>query len=808
MTVRRLGRWLAIALAALCAGAVGLVALYVRALAVPAEGRWSVDGPRAAIRIQRDDDGIPTIEAGSQRDALYALGVVHAQDRLWQLELHRRIGAGRLAELFGERALDSDRFLRALGVRRAAAAQWRRLGAASREALAAYADGVNTVIARQGRWLPPEFLLLGCRPEPWTPIDSLAWAILLAWDLGGNWNSELLRMRLALRLPVARIDELLPPYPGQAPVPVADYAALYRGLGIGPEAGRITESAAPPSGVEGLGSNNWVLAGGRSATGSPLLANDPHLRLSAPALWHPVRIRAPGFELAGATVPGLPAVLLGQNRRIAWGLTNTGPDVQDLYLEQIDPADPGRYRTPDGSAAFEAFPETIRVKGRADVAFVARATRHGPVISDAAGVADGLTGPAARPAYVLAMRWTALDADVDPIGPMLAIDRAGSVEAFVAAAEGWVAPMQNAVVADVDGRIGFVAAGRVPVRGPQNDLHGLVPAPGWDARYDWVGWVPAGATPRAFDPPRGFIATANQRIVPPGYPYFLTSEWTLPFRQQRIEALLAARDRHTLDDLAAIQGDVQSLEAAALLPWFRAARADHPLSGPVAPLIAAFDGRMEARAAAPLIFWAWARQLTLRVFADEIGPDRIDRVLSGRTLRDALAGVLARDDRFWCDDRRTPLRETCAMLNDEALRLALDELAARHGADPARWHWGEAHQARAEHRPFSRVGALAPLFELRAPAPGDTFTIDAGRVSLVPDPRTGELYLNEHGPSYRGLYDLADPARSRFVTSTGPSALPWSLAYRRFFAKWARNETLALWDPERKRAGGLELVPR
>ena len=359
---------------------------------------------------------------------------------------------------------------------------------------------------------------------------------MMAYDLGGNWATELLRMRLALKLPVARIDELIPPYPGDKPLPVMDYSALYRDLKVNAELGTKALLSAPESHVEGVGSNNWVVAGSRSVTGKPLLANDPHLKLTAPPLWYFARIRTPEGNVAGATMPGVPMVVLGQNDHVAWGWTNTAPDVQDLYLERIDPDDPNRYQTPDGWAAFERFDEVIKVKGQDDVKLTVRATRHGPVISDS-GIGSDMTGPRRKPGYAIAMRWTALDADVDPIGAGVAFNRARSVAEFVDVGARWVAPMQNMVVADRGGAIGFVAPGRVPLRRADNDLKGLAPAPGWDARYDWAGFIDMAQTPRELNPQRGWIATANHKIHGADYPHFITSEWALPYRQQRIEQL-------------------------------------------------------------------------------------------------------------------------------------------------------------------------------------------------------------------------------------------------------------------------------
>jgi penicillin amidase len=718
---------------------------------------------------------------------------VHAQDRLWQLETHRRIGAGRLAEAFGAPALETDKFLRALGVRRAAAAQWAKAPPEVRSGIEAYTAGINAYLGQAMRARPPEFVILGLQPEPWTPVDSVAWAIMMAWDLGGNWNTELQRMRLALKLPVARIDELIPPYPGDKPLVTTDYAALYREWKVDAKLGTQAQLAAPESGIEGVGSNNWVVHGSHTTTGKPLLANDPHLKLSAPALWYFARLEAPGLKVAGATLPALPIVVLGQNEHIAWGFTNTGPDVQDLYLERLHADDPTQYQTPDGWAKFETFPETIKVKGGADVVMTARATRHGPVISDA-GVADGVIGPAAKPAYALVMRWTALDDEPGTLEAGLLFNRAKSVEEFVAASAKYVAPMQNMVVADRAGRIGFVSAGKVPLRKPENDLKGQVPSPGWDAKYDWAGYVEPTWTPRELDPPRGWIATANQRIHPADYPHYLTNEWALPYRMQRIEQLLAARPLHDMASLRDLQADVVSLATVRLLPHIRKAQSSHPLAAAAQQQLAGFDGTMAADKAAPLIFWAWARQLAVGLFADEMGAEQWER--SNRAYRDAIEGVLERNDAWWCDDKATPAAETCEQQVGAALTRALDELQAAQGPDPAAWQWGRAHQARAEHRPFSRVKALSKWFELRAPVGGDTYTVNVSRVTLKPDATTGEFYLDEHGPSLRALYDLADPAQSRFMHSSGQSGIVFSPLYRNFVERWTKVDYVPVWGGE------------
>jgi penicillin amidase len=794
--MRWLRRGLGLIVVLLLAGLVA-AAVYAWRVLPQTDGHLRAPGLAGEVRIERDADGIPTIRAANEHDAAYALGFVHAQDRLWQLETHKRIGSGRLAEAFGAGALDSDRFLRALQVRQAAAAQWAKTQGAARDAVLAYTEGVNAFLAQGLEARPPEFLILGVTPVPWTPEDSVAWAIMMAWDLGGNWSNELLRMRLALQLPVARVDELLPPYPGDKPPALVDYAALYKSLRVdsrlGTQAMSLIDAAPGSAGVDGVGSNNWVVAGSRSETGQPLVANDPHLGLTAPALWYFARIETPGHRVAGATMPGLPFVVLGQNEHLAWGFTNTGPDVQDVYLEKLDPANPNRYQTPGGWASFEAREEVIKVRGGADVPVTVRRTRHGPVISDA-GVAEGLTGPSIKPSYVLALRWTALDDDAGALDSGVRLGAAKTVDEFVAAAQRHSAPMQSMVVADRAGRIGFVAAGRVPVRQPGNDLQGQVPAPGWDAKYDWAGWVDAGQTPREFDPARGWIATANQRIHPAGYPHHITHDWTLPYRQQRIEALLEKAPKHSIASLRAIQADIVSPATQRLLPFLAKVDSRHALAGAAQQALAGFDGTMAADRAAPLIFTAWARQLTEAVFADEVGMAIWSRSIGTKPYRDALEGVLERNDAWWCDDKRTTDSETCAQQATTAFDAALDELQLRFGTDVAAWRWGAAHQARSEHRPFSRVKALARWFELRTPIGGDTWTVNAARVSLKPDATTGELYLNGHGPSLRAVYDVAEPKNSRFVHSTGQSGIPWSPLYGSLAGRWAAVQDVPVWD--------------
>ncbi|MEO7031607.1 MAG: penicillin acylase family protein, partial [Herbaspirillum sp.] len=415
-------------------------------------GELHLTGPGAVIDIVRDAEDVPHIYAKSSADAYFGLGFVHAQDRLWQMEMNRRIAAGSMAEILGPKAAPTDRFLRTLGVRHNAQAILKNLAPDARDALDAYAAGVNAYLAQRSGPLPPEFLLTGApAPARWEPVDSLGWQTMMAWDLGANWTQELLRMRLAQRLPLDRINEFLPPYPGDAVLATQDYTKLYRQLVGTTQQLAAVAAIAPSSYIDGMGSNNWVLSGAHTKSGKPLLANDPHLGLSAPALWYFAQLSAPGLNVIGATLPGLPGVVLGRNDRIAWGFTNTGPDVQDLYIEHINPANPAQYQTPTGWADFETRAETIKVKGASDIVMTVRSSRHGPVITGSLPLAD--SAPLDTKTHVIAFAWTALRPDDLTLQAGVRMNRARNWDEFVAAVKDFGAPQQNMVYADVDGNI-------------------------------------------------------------------------------------------------------------------------------------------------------------------------------------------------------------------------------------------------------------------------------------------------------------------------------------------------------------------
>ena len=783
------------------------VLLWYRQASLPIqEGTFIVSGLQQPVRVERDGHGIPNIVAANERDATFALGYAHAQDRLWQMEINRRIAAGRLAEVLGEPALDTDKFLRTIGIARTAQSIYENLDAEHRDLLDAYAAGVNAYLNKRGGPLPPEFYLTRApKPEPWTPADSIGWSLMMAWDLARySYSRELRRMQLAQRFSVAEINDFYPPYPGDAAPATADYAELYRLLGL--KATPVTALTAPALGLgdgEGIGSNNWVVSGQRTVSGKPMIANDPHLGLTTPSVWYFAGMHVPGVRVSGATLPGIPGVVLGRNDRIAWAFSNTGVDQQDLYLERINPEQPDEYQTPEGWARFVTRIEPIRVKGGDDVELTVRETRHGPVISGLASVEKGFK----QPQFALALRWSALEPNDTTIAAIRALNKARNIDQAERALEKLQVVTQSALIADVDGKIGMVVTGRIPMRDRAHDLHGLVPAPGWDARYDWRGYLPVEQAPRTRDPAGGLIVTANHKVVSSKYAHHLTYDWFLPYRAQRVEQLLDARGKHDVSTFKTIQADVTSLAARDMLAMLKDAQPQTEAGRSALARLAAWDFQMKRDAPEPLIYHAWMRELKHRIFADDLGAlteDFVDQAELTSTLLHVLSGrAQARD---WCDDRSTEQRfETCLSLAGEALDASVTQLTQASGRDVAGLRWGDAHRAVAEHRPMSSVPGLRRLFELRIAYPGDTHTINVGALSH----RAEAPFSTRHTATLRAIYDLAAlESNSVWVGSSGQVGNPFSDLYGSMQPLWRDVLYLPMRPPLARDAMTLELKPR
>jgi penicillin amidase len=632
---------------------------------------------------------------------------------------------------------------------------------------------------------------------------------MMAWDLASHsMRMELRRLRLAQRFTRAEIDDFFPPLTGEPPPATADYVEMYRLLGLLRPArtasSKIFTDAIPTAGFgdgEGLGSNNWVLAGRRTVSGNPLLANDPHLGLTVPSVWYFAAIEAPGLSVIGATLPGLPGVVLGRNAHVAWGMTNTGVDQQDLYLERLNPDEPREYEMPGGWQRFTERTERIIVKGQPDVALVVRESRHGPVLSGLESIDKGFS----HPRYVLALRWSALEPADRTLLAIRALNRARNLAEAERALADFQVVTQSMVIADAAGRIGMVVTGRIPRRASDNDLRGIAPAPGWDARYDWDGYLPYAEAPRILDPESGFIATANNRIVGPGYPHHLTFDWFSSYRVHRIQALVNAREKHDVASTRAIQADTMSTPARELMSIMGSAQPLTTAGREALARLKAWDGTMAPDAPEGLLFHAWRRELARRVFVDDLGDLAADFEAAADTTR-ALLHVLSSKApaRDWCDDRSTTQRfESCLTLMSESLDASVEALAEESGRDVAGLRWGEAHQAVAEHRPFSSVAALAGLFELRTSYPGDTFTINVGALSH----RSDAPFSTRHAASMRAIHDLSSADASTWVQSTGQAGHPLSELYSSMLPLWREVNSLPM---RRTAVGGtreLTLAP-
>jgi penicillin amidase len=763
-----------------------------------------------SVAITFDESDIPHILAKSPSDALFALGYLHASERSWQMEVNRRLASGRLSEILGKETISIDRFIRTLGIKRAAEKQFDRYPVATKRLMQSYADGVNAGNASLGWALPVEYFLTGSKPGHWSPTDSVAWMLMMALDLGGNWHKELERLELSQFLSTKQIWEVMPAYTSGEPVSNVDFAKMYRDINVfnpNPLAREQKSQKLPatelainevPGGKDGIGSNNWALAGKLTVSGKPLLANDPHLGLSSPAIWYMAHIEAPGLNVIGATLPGIPGVVLGRTDQFAWSFTNTGPDVQDLYIEQLDPKNPSVYRGPEGPLPFTVRQEMIAIKGESPLRFLVKETRHGPVISEAYARAKRAID---TDRFVLALRWTALDTENQSVAGLLDMNQAKDLDAFKQALRKNYAPMQNVVMADVSGNISLQTAGVAPKRNLQQGLYGVAPALGWEKQYDWNGYVPFEQLPSSNNPESHWIATANQQILSPTNPNPLTGDWDLPTRYDRIVDLIKSKQSHDLASMKSMQADTVSLGATPLLELFKSAQSKHPLAQQAFELSKNFEGDMKVSSAGALIFNAWADQMTRKLFF------RLGYLFTEnygvRNFRQALILQLQNPNSPWCNDPLTEQIESCADTSNGALDKALEQLSTQFGDDPKNWAWGKAHIAVSEHRPFSKIPLLGSLFNLTQPFPGDSFSVNVGRLELL---RADNPFETKQAPSLRTLFDLADLEQSLFIYQTGQSGWVQSKLYRNMSALWAQNEYLPLQMKPKKITRELKLV--
>ncbi|GAA0505974.1 penicillin acylase family protein [Deinococcus depolymerans] len=752
-------------------------------------GTAELEGLSGRVTVTRDAWGVPHIRAATDADAVFALGFTHWQDRAWQMDFQRRVAQGRLAEVLGGAALPQDRFLRTWGFERAAEAALPALSAQSRALIRAYTAGVNAAQA-QGK-VALEFRILGHTPEPWRDVDSVSWSKLMAFDLGGNYEEEVLGAQVVRRLGEDGLDQVMAPYPQGAPTILSadELTGAAQSLTGGARAGTDGPQAAAPGlphatvqalrshllaartlglqAVPGKGSNDWVIAGRRTASGKPILADDPHLALTAPMLWYLADVRGDRLRAIGASIPGLPAIVIGRNDRVAWGVTNVNPDVQDLYIEPED-------------APLTSRREVIRVKGEADVTLTVRSSAHGPIISDAGA---GAVGPR------VALKWTALQGGDTTMDAFLGLNYAQTWADFTGALRSYVAPSQNFVYADVDGNTGYYAPGRIPIR---SGWDGSLPVSG-DGSREWQGFIPFEELPHTLNPADGLVVTANNRVVPGSYPHLLGNDrnWAEPYRARRITDLLGAAGKLTVPDVQRVQLDTTSLVWADLKGPLLATRPGSDRARQALAQLHGWDGNETTGSVPATLFEAWLMQLQ-EMARDELGNDTVMNSLSVlNQLRGngELCAVNGNGD--------------CQALLTRTLDAALNDLERRLGPDMKGWTYGQLHTVASNHRAFGRVKALAWLFNHSAPTPGGTNTVNVAR------PEHG-TFRQTHGASYRQIVDLATPNRSVYIGSLGQDGHPLGAHAADQQPRWIAGQYLPMsTDPaDWGRTRQLTLTPR
>ena len=790
-------------------------------------------GVQEKVIVYRDRYAVPHIVAQNEHDLYFAQGYLMAQDRLFQMDLTRRAVTGTLSEIFGPDFVDKDKFLRTMGFYRTAQAAVPRLQARERAILQAYADGINAYIDTHQGNLPLEFTILRYRPAHWEIADSLAIGKYMAWTLGGNMDQELFMLAAVKALGMEKALSLAPVYPADAPTiiteaerqqfrpPAAASYAPANATGVAEGGGdasaavaagyatvlapdrreatallRLADLVHSVQAVAGsapdLGSNDWVVSGARTASGKPILANDMHLQIGAPSIWYQQQLTIPGaLDVTGVMFPGVPGVIVGHNDRIAWGVTNVNPDVQDLYIEKPNPDNPHQFEYNGQWEDARVIHEEIRVKGAKEpVPFDIVITRHGPIISSVEKDVD----------IPLALRWTALD-QTDEIAAVLGIDQARNWTEFEAALRHFMVPAQNFVYADVDGHIAYRANGLVPIRKHGN---GLIPVPGWTDEYEWTGYIPWSELPQVFDPARGYIVTANNKVIDDAYPYFLTQDWAPPYRAMEITRRLSTRTGLTLDDMASIQNDWYNQEAARLLPvWLAALSPEGSREQAAYDALRQYSEDPEDKpdSVGASVFHVMYNEALFGTFHDEMGDKLYRQFLADGSPVNVFDNLPA--DSPWFDDVTTPEKETRADILRAAFHRAVEDLAHDYGGNPAGWTWGKLHTVTFEH-PLGSVRPLDRIFNV-GPFPYGGSNVTPGAASY----RLGTDFAVQSGAPWRYAVDMAD-MNAIDVEAIGVSGQPRSPHYQDQVQLWLHGQyktmTFDLGELQRDPAVVLEVI--
>ncbi|MGZ2257852.1 penicillin acylase family protein [Roseobacter sp. A03A-229] len=753
----------------------------------------------AEVEIVRDNANVPHIFGESDQDVFYALGYAHAQDRLWQMTMLRRTAQGRLSEVFGAATVNIDKLIRRLDIYTRAVASVDAQDEQTMQFLRAYATGVNARLdeineSALGRGAP-EMFLFNAPVSAWRPADSLAIIKLMGLQLAGHLDEEVLRARMSLALDDAqRLSDILPDAPGSGVAALPEYAQLV------PGAPRFAESTMPPPNplspfkrrIFAGASNAWAAAPSRSASGGTLLANDPHLEFTAPAIWYLARLELQSGGVIGGTIPGMPLVLSGRSDSLGWGLTYAYMDDQDVYIEELNPDNLEEYRTPDGFKAFETRGSIINIKDETPITITLRWTDNGPVLP----ATHYNLGTITPPGHVASLAWTVLSRNDTSMGAALRLMRAQSVGEAIAAGEDYLAPAMNLMLVDRE-QIAMKMIGAMPRRDAKHQSQGRLPSPGWIETNRWQGRLPYASNPEFVAPNGGILGNTNNKTVDRPFPNHVSFDWGDTQRVQRWQRLMQAREVHTRDSFIEAQLDTVSFTARSLLPligaelWFtgEAAPEGTPLRQRqrALTLLAGWSGEMNEHMPEPLIYAAWLRRLQERMIRDELGPlasemTHVEPLFIERAFRDIDGASV------WCDVIQSAPVETCADMARLALDDALIWIEETWGPALETLRWGDAHQATHDHAVLGEVPLLRFFVNIRQSTNGGDNTLQRGLTrGTGPNP-----FHNTHGAAYRGVYDFADPDSSVFVTSTGQSGHFLSRHYDDLAQLWRRGEYIPM----------------
>jgi penicillin amidase len=792
------------------------------------DGELTIAGLDGAVDVYRDGMGIPHIYATTAHDLFMAQGYIHAQDRFWQMDFWRHIGSGTLSEMFGAGQVDTDKFLRTLGWRQIAEQEYAQLSPESKAILEDYSAGVNAYIQdRTPVQLSLEYSILtgllnrGYKIEPWTPINSLTWGKSMAWDLGGNMDDEIERAILLKTLTPEQLADLYPAYP-------ADYPVIVPKIGVGtPPANPVTSISDQLSDIDfqpvrdkltlldnvlgptnsDIGSNSWVISGKLTATGMPLLANDMHLSIQMPSIWYQndlhcqPKSEACPFEVTGFSFAGVPGVVAGHNDRIAWGFTNLGPDVQDLFIEKVNPDNPDQYEVDSKWVDFETRKETIKVGGGDPVELTVRISRHGPIISDSYGPLKDEVDPKDKEAqpfkdksgislpehYAIAMSWTALKPST-PFEAIWGFNKAQNWDEFRAAARDFHVPAQNIIYADVDGNIGYQTPGDIPIR-KKGD--GTLPVSGWNSEYDWTGYIPFDDLPYVFNPQSGYIATANNQANPRDYPYLITKDWDYGQRAARIVGMIqSAPGKIDAAYIQSMHGDSKNLNAETLVPILLSLKLDPELASVRDQFLASWDYQERADSVSAPPFETFWSNLLSDTFNDDLPKDYWPT--GGDRWYEVMRNLVQQPNSPWWDDKDSEsVVETRDDMFIRAFNEAVNQMQKDYGKDTAKWPaWGKVHTATFRNLTLgeSGIGPIEALFN-RGPfaTSGGKSIVDATAWDV------GESFEVVTLPSEREIVDLSNLDASLAVHTTGQSGHAFNKHYADMAPLWAEVQYYHMW---------------